>query len=200
MTIVVVPFRDSDPKRRLEAAAGDRRRLAAAMLADVLDAALAVGRAVVVAGTSPSLPAGVELVPDPGRGQGAAVRSALDAAAAAGDPVEAGMFLVVNADLPCVRPRDLLALAGAVPAGGVAVAAARDGTTNALALADERLFEPLYGPGSAARYLALAPSRVVDAPNLIDDVDTLADLARLAPRVGPHTRSILASLRLGAAA
>src|SRR5438128_11539935 len=98
MTIVVVPFRDSDPKRRLEAAAGDRRRLAAAMLADVLDAALAVGRAVVVAGTSPSLPAGVELVPDPGRGQGAAVRSALDAAAAAGDPVEAGMFLVVNAD------------------------------------------------------------------------------------------------------
>jgi hypothetical protein len=40
----------------------------------------------------------------------------------------------------------------------------------------------------------------VDAPNLIDDVDTVADLERLGARLGRCTRSVLASLRLGAAA
>src|SRR5438093_1061785 len=86
-----------------------------------------------------------------------------------------------------VSPRDGRARAGAPPAGGLALAAAADGTTNALALADAELFEPLYGPGSAERYEALGPSRRVEAPNLIDDVDTVADLERLAPRLGPQT-------------
>ena len=65
-------------------------------------------------------------------------------------------YLVVNADLPCATSRDLLALVGAVPDGGLALVAAADGTTNALALSDERLFEPVYGPGSAERFAALA--------------------------------------------
>jgi len=42
--------------------------------------------------------------------------------------------------------------------------------------------------------------RLVDAPNLIDDVDTLDDLLRLASRVGPHTARVLRALHLGAAA
>ena len=106
----------------------------------------------------------------------------------------------MNADLPCATPRDLLALAGAVPEGGLALAVAADGTTNALAFADASLFEPVYGPGSAERFTALGPSRLVDAPNLIDDVDTVADLRRLASRVGPNTRRVLQALQLGAAA
>ena len=69
-----------------------------------------------------------------------------------------------------------------------------------LALSDEGLFEPLYGPGSAERFAALAPSRRLDAPNLMDDVDTPDDLARLAGRLGEHTRRVLASLRLESAA
>lgn len=174
-----------------------RLRLAEAMLADVLEAACAVGRVLVVAPDPPALPAGVRHVADPHRGQGAAVRAALDAAAGDGLPAP---FLVVNADLPCATARDLLALAGAIPEGGIAVAVAADGTTNALGLADERLFEPLYGPGSAARFEALAPSRTVDAPNLVDDVDTPGDLARLGPRLGPSTRIVLAALRIGEAA
>jgi 2-phospho-L-lactate guanylyltransferase (CobY/MobA/RfbA family) len=100
----------------------------------------------------------------------------------------------VNADLPCATARDLLALAGAIPEGGLALAVAADGTTNALGFADVSVFEPLYGPGSAERFAALAPSRVVDAPNLIDDVDTLDDLLRVAPRVGLHTARVLRAL------
>jgi 2-phospho-L-lactate guanylyltransferase len=197
MPTVVVPFRGSDPKRRLgPVSEPGRALLAEAMLADVLAAAVAVGRVLVVAGDAPALPAGVELVPDPRRGQGAAVQAAIELGGS--EPV--AVYLVVNADLPCVTPRDLLALAGAVPEGGLALAVAADGTTNALAFADASLFEPVYGPGSAERFAALGPSRLVDAPNLIDDVDTVADLRRLASRVGPHTRRVLRALQLGAAA
>jgi 2-phospho-L-lactate/phosphoenolpyruvate guanylyltransferase len=197
MATVVVPFRGSDPKRRLGAVSDQARlRLAEAMLADVLAAAEAVGRVLVVSPEAPALPPGARHVPDPHRGQGAAVRAGLDAAGAA---AEAAPFLVVNADLPCVTARDLLALLGAAPDGGLAVAAAADGTTNALAFADASVFEPLYGPGSAERFAALGPSRLVDAPNLIDDVDTLDDLARLEQRLGPATRRVLASLRAEAA-
>ena len=87
-----------------------------------------------------------------------------------------------------------------MPDGGLALAAAVDGTTNALALADERLFEPVYGPGSAERFAALAPSRLLGAPNLMDDVDTLGDLARLRDRLGVHTRRVLEALDLPFAA
>jgi 2-phospho-L-lactate guanylyltransferase len=197
MATVVVPFRGSDPKRRLDPVSEPGRvQIAEAMLADVLEAARTVGRVFVVASEAPVLPDDVGLVPDPRRGQGAAVQAALEVAAAS----SATAYLVVNADLPCATPRDLLTLAGAIPEGGLALARAVDGTTNALAFTDASLFEPLYGPGSAERFAALAPSRAVDAPNLIDDVDTLADLLRLAPRVGPHTRHVLRALRLGAAA
>ena len=49
MTTVVVPFRSSDPKRRLATLSErGRLRLAEAMLADVLAAAVAVGPVLVV--------------------------------------------------------------------------------------------------------------------------------------------------------
>src|SRR5690349_3230900 len=130
MPTVVVPFRGETAKQRLAPAPDEvRAALAEAMLADVLDAARALG------------------------------------------PV-----VVVNADLPCARPRDLLTLLGALPAGGIALAPAADGTTNALALAAPHLFAPLYGPGSAERFLVRAerlgvPAAVATIPNLADDVD-----------------------------
>jgi 2-phospho-L-lactate guanylyltransferase len=198
MTTVVVPFRSSDPKRRLAALSErGRLRLAEAMLADVLAAAVGVGPVLVVSQQPLTLPEGATHVPDPRRGQGAAVRAALDAAAATGLPAP---FLVVNADLPCATTRDLLALVGAMPDGGLALVAAPDGTTNALALSDERLFEPVYGPGSAERFATLAESRQLDSPNLMDDVDAPDDLARLGARLGAHTRRVLAELRLETAA
>jgi len=196
MATVVVPFRGAEAKSRLEVLGEHRANLARAMLADVVDAAAALGPVFVVAPEPEVLEAATH-VPDRGRGQGAAVVAALNAAVAAGAPAP---YLVVNADLPCVTARDLLALAGAVPENGLAVAAASDGTTNALALSSADLFEPLYGPGSAERFAALGPWRGVNAPNLSCDVDTADDLARLAPLVGPHTRRALAALRVEAAA
>jgi len=198
MPSLVVPFRGANGKSRLVPLPGKARALLArAMLADVVRACARAGPTFVVAELD-AAPPGAELVRDPGGGQGAAVRAGLEAAALASGGL--GPFLVVNADLPCVTPRDLLALAGATPDRGLALAAAADGTTNALSLSAPELFVPLYGPGSAARFAALAEARRLEAPNLVDDVDTLADLERVQGRVGPETSAALAALRLGAAA
>jgi 2-phospho-L-lactate/phosphoenolpyruvate guanylyltransferase len=170
---IVIPFRAEGAKQRLPEEL--RAVLARAMLVDVVAAAEEVGRTLVAEG----------------RGQGAAVEAALA-------DVHETPVLVVNADLPAVTPRDLLALLGSIPPEGVAVAAAADGTTNALGFATHGLFKPLYGPGSAERFLALAPSRLVEIPNLAEDVDTLADLERLEPRLGPRTLAALDSLRSAA--
>jgi 2-phospho-L-lactate guanylyltransferase (CobY/MobA/RfbA family) len=167
MPSIVVPFREPTAKSRLPE--GLREPLARAMLEDVLAACRGVGEPVVA------------LAPG---GLGAAVAAALMSLAAA--PV-----LIVNADVPAATPRDLLALLGAVPEEGLALVEAADGTTNALALSSPRLFRPLYGPGSAERFLALAPSRAIDLPNLAEDVDTLEDLERLGDRIGPRTRAVL---------
>lgn len=94
-----------------------------------------------------------------------------------------GPVAIVNADVPAVTPDELRALV----AGASALVAARDGTTNAIALLDARDFRPFYGPGSAARF----GLPQLDLPGLVDDVDTPEDLARLAHRVGFHTRSAL---------
>ena len=196
MASVVVPFR-AGGKKRLEPAPLDvRHDLALAMLADVLGAAVAVGETVLVTNDAAAARTGTALgarvVGDPGGGQGAAVEAGLEATGP-------GPLLVVNADVPCAQPRDLLALLGALPDGGIAVAAASDGTTNALALTAPHLFEPAYGPASAARFLARAGERGIDArlaviPNLADDVDTLADLERLESRVGFRTAAALGGL------
>jgi 2-phospho-L-lactate guanylyltransferase (CobY/MobA/RfbA family) len=181
MPTVVVPFRRETAKQRLAPAPDDvRLALAQAMLDDVLGAAEPVG-AVVLA--------------DEPVGQGQAVEGALRR-------VESGPVLIVNADLPCARPRDLLTLLGALPEGGIALVEAADGTTNALALASPSLFAPLYGERSAERFLARAERLEVDAaiatiPNLADDVDTLADLEQLVGRLGEHTAVALEALRAG---
>jgi 2-phospho-L-lactate guanylyltransferase (CobY/MobA/RfbA family) len=181
MPTVVVPFRGEHAKLRLRPLPDEARtQLAEAMLADVLAACEAVGSTTVVAREGD---------------QGEAVENALRG-------IESGPILVVNADLPCVQPRDLLALLGAQPEGGLALVEAEDGTTNALALAAPHLFAPVYGPGSAQRFRARAlrlevPSVTAKIPNLADDVDTLVDLERLEPRLSPFTAAAFGQLQAG---
>jgi 2-phospho-L-lactate guanylyltransferase len=162
---IVIPYAGSHGKTRL----GDaREKLSAAMLGNVLAVSSSVGRTWVV---SPDPVEGAEWIRDPGGGQGAAVGAALR-------EIGPGPVLVVNSDLPSVTADDLRALHDAIPERGIALAPARDGTTNALGLSDTPLFAPLYGPGSAARFRAHAEHAVdVVRPGLRDDVDTPADLA-----------------------
>ena len=183
MTTVVIPFAGEEGKTRLNSSRDVRRALAQAMFRDVLAACMEVGEVRVVTPDAEllGLP-GVQVVADPGGGQGAAVAAALDAVS--------GSIAVVNADLPCVVPPDLLQLVEAAPA----LVAARDGTTNALSLQSAEDFALLYGPGSAARFVAHAAAARLSLPNLADDVDTMADLARLEVRAGRHTRACLAEL------
>jgi 2-phospho-L-lactate guanylyltransferase (CobY/MobA/RfbA family) len=166
------------------------------MLGDVLAACVVVGPTVVVtgdeAGATLSEELGARAVDDPGGGQGRAVAAALS-------EVEGEPALVVNADVPCVVPRDLMVLAAAAPPGGYAFVQAADGTTNALALDDPSLFAPLYGPRSADRFKERAADLGVDAvaaviPSLADDVDTLADIRRVSLRAGPRTQTAIATL------
>src|SRR5438034_734069 len=158
MAAILVPFRGAEGKRRLAPTTPEARvALGLAMLADVLAAAVAVGSTTVVTNDEAAWRVAAELEVDVRagvpRGQGAAVEAAL----ARLEPI--GPVAVVNADLPCVQPDDLRALLEAVPPGGLAVAPAADGTSNALALADASLFQPLHGPGRAERLLALGRER-----------------------------------------
>ena len=195
MAAIVVPFRGLGGKRRLRGLPAERReRLMLAMLADVLAATTDVSRTVVVTpdehGAEIAEAAGAETVPDPGGGQGAAVAAAIGLL-----PTDA--VLVVNADVPCVTPYDLRSLLAATPPGGIALVASEDGRTNALSLPAPHLFQPLYGPRSAERFCSAAADLGLEAvtvpiPNLADDVDTTADIERIAERVGPNTHAVLA--------
>jgi 2-phospho-L-lactate guanylyltransferase (CobY/MobA/RfbA family) len=118
---------------------------------------------------------GEVLICDAPGGQGAAVAALL--------ATLEGPVAIVNADVPCATPFELQELIDSAPA----LVAAHDGTTNALALADAADFRPLYGPGSAERF----GLKQLDLPGLIEDVDTMEDLRRLAPHVGQNTRSAL---------
>lgn len=150
------------------------------MLGDVVEAALSVGRVIVVTDDAATLPNGAGWVSDPGAGLGPAV--------VAGLADVDGHVLVLNADLPAATPAAIEELAAA----GLALVEAADGTTNALSLPDPDIFEPLYGAGSARRFRAHAAFATVSIPELEADVDTLADLERLTLAVGRRTRTLLA--------
>ena len=126
---------------------------------------------------------GVEVVADPGGGQGAAVAAALR-----------GLDGVCSrrqrrrAAHPPIRPdrARLRAARGRGRASSRQPTARRTRSDCRIA----EVFQPLYGPGSAARFRAHAVAlglflHDLDLPNLRDDVDTAEDLERLGPRGRP---------------
>jgi 2-phospho-L-lactate guanylyltransferase len=199
MAGIVVPFRGLAGKQRLTGLATDTHRaVVLGMLADVLAATTKVGETIVVTndaeGRVLASSAGARVVDDPGGGQSPAVAAALGL-------LDIDVVLIVNADVPCVVPHDLRSLLAATPLGGIALVASADGRTNALSLPAPNLFDPLYGPHSADRFLRAARDLGLEAvavtiPNLADDVDTREDLDRIQLRAGSHTQAALEGLRL----
>jgi 2-phospho-L-lactate guanylyltransferase (CobY/MobA/RfbA family) len=149
------------------------------MLDAVLDACrgCAAVDGVLVVSPDHGLGRGADVLVDDGVGHAEAIARAL------ADPRSSEGALVVMADCPLVTAASLDALVAA--ARPVALAPAEDGGLNAIALADPRAFEPVFGiPRAAgltmegARATGIEPAVVAD-PTLAFDVDIPADLVRL---------------------
>jgi 2-phospho-L-lactate guanylyltransferase len=196
-TAAILPVKSfGRAKQRLGAAFPDRPRLAAAMLADVLDALRRVPGLDDLIVVSAENVEGAHLVHDPEEaGQSAAALRGIAAAVARG----AERVLLVPGDCPALDPAELARLLARPE--GVVIVPDRHGTgTNALLLAPPDAIEPAFGPGSLARHAARARAagatvKVCELPSLGLDVDTPDDLAALRRALGeldaPRTRALL---------
>lgn len=189
--------------------ATDRADLVAAMLHDTLatlvDAGFgaAAGSGVTVVTPDPAVAAiaerhGVRHWPDPepARTGDDGLNAAL-AAAEAGVGFAAGApdLVALQADLPALRPEELLDALGAARRAGRAIVVDHTGSGTAalFACGPGRTLEPRFGTDSAARHIA-SGAKVLegDWPGLRQDVDTVADLtAATRLGLGPSTRAVL---------
>jgi 2-phospho-L-lactate/phosphoenolpyruvate guanylyltransferase len=193
-------------KTRLAPLAGPHRpELALAMAADTVAAALAcpaASRVIVVTDDQRAAPMlsglGALIVPDaPAGGLNPALRHG---AAEAVQRWPRDGIAAVAADLPALRPAELgegLRAAAAWPQAFLADAAGT-GTTLYAARPGSG-FEPLFGPGSAARHRAAGAAELL-LPGLVSvrrDVDSAADLRAAAGLgLGPRTAALAARLAL----
>ncbi|HXV33860.1 MAG TPA: 2-phospho-L-lactate guanylyltransferase [Gaiellaceae bacterium] len=175
--LAIVPVKGLDgAKSRLapRLSGAERARLVLDMLDRVLGACAAaesIGGTLLVTPDSGLARDGVEVLEDAGTGHADALALAL------ADPRAAGGALVVMGDCPLVTAESLDALARA--ARPLALAPARDGGVNALALTAVNGFRPRFGVPVAvtvaeARAAGLEPV-VVDDPSLALDVDRPED-------------------------
>jgi 2-phospho-L-lactate guanylyltransferase len=201
MIVCAVPVKDLvTAKQRLVAALAppQRQALARAMLGDVLRA-LAAARVgpIWVVTREPEAAAlaragGVEVLTEAeNRGHTAAVAAAQAEAGRRG----AQAFLTLPGDVPCVRPAEIVALAGAATAPRAAVfVPSRSGLgTNGAALAPPDAMPLTFGEPSFANHLATArrhalEPQVLHLPGLSLDIDTPDDLLMLRAQ-GQHTES-----------
>lgn len=185
-------------KQRLAAGLdGEQRRtLAAAMVADVLEAigeARTIERTIVVSGDPVAQglasAAGAEVVPDPE--DTGHVEAAL-AGIARAEVEGAECVVLLPGDCPLLDPRELDRLLTALPQRYVGIVPDRHGTgTNALALRPPGAIVPAFGEGSRDRHVALAreagvPFGVEELASLGLDLDTPADVIALARELAAH--------------
>jgi 2-phospho-L-lactate guanylyltransferase len=191
-TLAVLPVKRFDlAKTRLgaELAPSQRRRLAQAMVADVLDALIATAeldavvvtneRAVAMLASS----AGATVLADPSEsGHSAAAQVGIEHALRGGYQ----RVLLVPGDCPALDDAALHTLLDRVSTSpAVTIVADRHSSgTNALLLTPPDAIEPGFGPDSFARHRARAGAAGADwhveqLPQLQLDVDTPADLAAL---------------------
>lgn len=203
----LVPVKDLErSKSRLlpELGPAVARRLAIAMLGDVIEALRGVPRLARVAVVTPDA-----LAAEVARSEGAlallradsGLNAAVDAAAAELAPGPSDALLVVLGDVAGARAADLEALLDALEGPGVALAPSSDGGTSALLRRPARAIPAGFGPESAKRHRELAaraglPFRELALPSLALDVDEPEDLARLRAQgcAGRRTRALLESL------
>ncbi|HEX5763399.1 MAG TPA: 2-phospho-L-lactate guanylyltransferase [Solirubrobacterales bacterium] len=192
-TAVVPVKRFAEAKQRLAPGLDEARRqaLAAAMLADVLEAigaARAVERTILVSGDplaqeiAAEAAAPIDVVPDPAdEGHNLAAQAGIARAEAEG----ASCVVLLPGDCPLLAPRELDRLLTGIPSSYVAIVPDRHGTgTNALVLSPPGAIEPAFGEGSRERHVAAArtaaiPFEVEDVPSLALDLDTPGDVVAL---------------------
>jgi 2-phospho-L-lactate guanylyltransferase len=197
-TVAILPVKSfGRAKQRLTGGYPDRPSLAAAMVADVLDALDAVPEldgVIAVTAQAVSARTDVDIVHDPAEaGQSAAAALGIARALARGFE----RVLLVPGDCPALDPAEVSALLAL--RGDVVIVADRHGTgTNALVLTPPDVMAPAFGDGSFARHRRLASEAgasfvVAEAGSLELDVDTPDDLAALrralAVRPGGATRT-----------
>ena len=166
--------------------AAERDRLTERMLAHVqgvLAEVRIIGRIVLLA-EAPPPGWTARLIADEGRGLNAEL-------AAARVMLGPGPLLVIHPDLPELTSEDVSALLSLAEEAGAASAPDHHATgTNAVAIADGRRWTFRFGPDSAARHRRAAPATIYRA-GLAFDLDTEADLARLAAEVDAGTLTVL---------
>jgi 2-phospho-L-lactate guanylyltransferase len=167
----------------------ERRQLAEAMVADVLEAigaARTIERVIVVSG-DPTVQelaagAGAEVVPDP---EDAGHNQAALAGIARAEAEGAVCVVLLPGDCPLLDPRELDGLLTGVPGRYVGIVPDRHGTgTNALVLSPPDAIGPAFGEGSCARHVAAARESgvafgVEELSSLGLDLDTPADIIAL---------------------
>ena len=183
-------------------AAAERRRLARAMLLDVLDAVQAT------AGLSGVLVVTADAeVARLAEGQGArilrdAFETGVNQAVAQGTSLLTAEgrdgVVILPADVPLANPDELRAVLAAMAMGGmVLVPASGDGGTNLIAAAPPSLVDPCFGIDSFAKHVAAARSRgiepkVMRLDGIGHDVDNPHDLLIQLGRGAPtRTRTLL---------
>jgi 2-phospho-L-lactate/phosphoenolpyruvate guanylyltransferase len=168
---------------------GQRRDLAEAMVADVLEAigqARAIERTIVVTGDpiaqELAAGAGAEVVPDP---EDAGHIEAALAGIARAETDGAERVVLLAGDCPLLDPRELDRLLTGVPGNYVGVVPDRHGTgTNALLLSPPNAIVPAFGEGSRDRHVEAArqagvPFGIEKLPSIELDLDTPADVIAL---------------------
>jgi 2-phospho-L-lactate guanylyltransferase len=190
-TAVLPVKRFEAAKQRLAAGIDEERRraLAAAMVADVLEAigeARTIERLIVVTGDpiaqELAADAGAEVVPDPE--DGGHIQAAL-AGIARAEAEGAELVALLAGDCPLLDPRELDRLLTGVPGSYVGIVPDRHGTgTNALVLRPPDAIVPAFGEGSRARHVEAAreagiPFGFEELPSIELDLDTPGDVIAL---------------------
>jgi 2-phospho-L-lactate guanylyltransferase len=211
-TVAVLPVKTfSRAKQRLSKAVGEleRRDLAVAMVADVLDALAGVDalETVIVVTAEPraveaAAAVGAVVVHDPDEaGQSAAAQRGIATALELG----AERVLAVPGDCPALDAGEVADLLARRQRAGVVIVPDRHGSgTNALLLAPPDAIHPSFGVGSFARHAARAHAagaeiRIARLASLELDIDTPEDLGALREALAVsdgarRTRAVLSGL------